>query len=138
MSDRRRRRYASALQRVFRRLITGKDGASDARLRESEKRLGMPLPPALRDYFLVAGLASENREHNRLFLPEELLVEGGHLVFMEENQAVVHWGLPLAAARRADPIVWQRVNGGRPQWFSEELPFSEFILKNLAWQRGLA
>jgi hypothetical protein len=136
MSDRRRRRYASALERVFGRLLTGKDGASDARLRKSEKRLGTRLPASLRDYFLAAGLASENCDHNRLFLPEELRVEGGHLLFMEENQAVVHWGIPLTAARKADPTVWQRVNGDAPQWFSEELPFSEFILKNLAWQRG--
>jgi hypothetical protein len=28
------------------------------------------------------------------------------------------------------------VNGGAPEWYSEEMRFSEFILKNLAWQRA--
>ena len=138
MSVRRRRHYSRALEHVLGRTVKRKDGASDARIRRAETRLGLALPAALRDYYLVAGLASENREHNRLFMPEELLAESGHLVFMEENQAVVHWGIPLVAPSKADPTVWQRVNGDRPQWFSEELPFSEFILKNLAWQRGVA
>jgi hypothetical protein len=99
--------------------------------------LGFSLPSALRDYLLLAGGARENREHNRLLPPEELAVEDGYLVFMEENQSVVDWGIPLTLARRADPEVWQRVNGDEPEWYSEELRFSEFILKNLAWQRGV-
>jgi hypothetical protein len=95
------------------------------------------MPGALRDYFRLAGEARENREHNRLLPPEELVVEDGCLVFMEENQSVVDWGIPVAQAGKADPEVWQRVNGDAPEWHSEDMRFSEFILKNLAWQRGV-
>jgi hypothetical protein len=113
-----------------------RDGVREQRLVRAEKRLGLALPAALRDYYLLAGAAAENREHNLLFAPEELIVEEGRLMFMEENQAVVTWGLPLGPGKRADPTVWQRVNSDRPEWYSEELPFSVFVLENLAWQRG--
>jgi hypothetical protein len=99
----------------------------------AEKRLGLALPPALRDYYLLAGAAAENREHNRLFAPEELVVEEDRLLFMEENQGVVTWGAALGRGPRADPVVWQRVNGDRPEWYSEELTFSAFIIASLAW-----
>ena len=136
-NERRIGAYSSALQRVFGRHVTRKDAIPEVRLRRAEKRLGFSLPSALRDYLRLAGGARENREHNRLFRPEELIVEDGYLVFMEENQAVVDWGMPLALVRRADPEVWQRVNGDAPEWYSEEMRFSEFILKNLAWHRGM-
>jgi hypothetical protein len=99
----------------------------------AEKRLGLALPPALRDNYLLAGAAAENREHNRLFAPEELVVEEDRLLFMEENQGVVTWGAALGRGPRADPVVWQRVNGDRPEWYSEELTFSAFIIASLAW-----
>jgi hypothetical protein len=138
MSDRRRlRRYRRALTRVFGRSVVRADGVPELRIRTAEKRLGFPLPGAMRDYLGLAGLARENREHDRLYRPEDLLVEDGFLVFMEENQEVVHWGIPLSHLSRANPAVWQRVNSEEPEWFSEQMAFSEFIVKNLAWQRGV-
>ena len=138
MSDpRRTRRYGRALLRIFSRPLRKGDAVPEARLRRAEKRLGVALPGAMRDYYLLAGSAAENREHNVLFTPDELALEGGYLVFMEENQAVVHWGIPLSLTRRADPQVWQRVNADIPEWHSEDMTFSVFIVKNLAWQRGV-
>jgi hypothetical protein len=69
-----------------------------------------------------------------LFHLEGLVIEDDHLLFMEENQAVVHWGIPLSQKRRADPEVWQGVNGDAARWYPEEMTFATFILKNLAWQ----
>jgi hypothetical protein len=136
-SERRVATYRRSLRLIFGRPLVARDGVPELRLRRAEQRLGIGLPAAMRDYYLVAGAASENREHNRLCTPEELLVEEGRLLFMEENQAVVDWGVPVRSRKRADPEVWQRVNGDEPEWYSEELPFSVFILKNLAWQRGV-
>jgi len=136
-SRQRAERYRRALLGILGRPLTARDGVREPRLVRAEKRLGLALPSALRDYYLLAGAAAENREHNRLFAPEELVVEEDRLLFMEENQGVVTWGAALGRGPRADPVVWQRVNGDRPQWYSEELTFSAFILSNLAWQRGL-
>lgn len=129
--------YRSSLRQIFGRPIEPRDATSEARVRRAEKRLGFSLPSALRDYLRLAGEAKENREHNRLLSPEALVVEDGYLVFMEENQSVVDWGIPLALAGKADPEVWQRVNGDAPEWYSENMTFSDFILENLAWQRGV-
>jgi hypothetical protein len=130
-------KYRRTLHTILGRPVGKGDSLPERRLARAEKRLGMTLPAAIRDYYLVAGAAIENREHNRLFTPEELLVEDGRLLFMEENQAVVHWGVPLRSKRRADPEVWQRVNGDQAEWYSEQMAFSLFIVKNLAWQRGV-
>ena len=136
-NGRRTAAYARILRTLIGRPLITRDGVAEQRLKQAEKRLGIALPAAMRDYYVVAGAAIENREHNQLYTPEELVVEEGRLLFMEENQAVVHWGVPLRSKRRADPEVWQRVNGDKAEWYSEHMAFSVFIVKNLAWQRGI-
>jgi hypothetical protein len=136
-NERRIAEYTRALGLVFGRPLTRRDRVPESRLRRAEERLRLPLPPAIREFYGLAGAARETRAHNRLFHPEDLVVEGNHLVFMEENQAVVHWGIPLSQKRRADPEVWQRVDEDGARWYSEEMAFATFILKNLAWQRGV-
>ncbi len=131
-------RYRDILGRVLGRGLLEADGASKDELIRAESRLGCSLPAALYEYVLIAGNADDaNRIYNVLFRPDEFVVEGGYLVFMEENQAVVHWGIPVDHLNEPDPEVWQRVNGPEPAWYSEELPFSSFMMKNLAWQVGL-
>jgi hypothetical protein len=136
VSERQARRYARALPTVFGRGLRKRDGVSALRLRKAEERLGFKLPGALREFYGLAGAARETRRHNWLYEPEDLVVEQRYLVFMDENQSVVQWGIPVRLLRRTDPGVWQRVNGDRPQWYSERMVFSEFMLKNLAWQLG--
>ena len=127
-NERRVAKYRRTLHTIFRRPLTARDALPEQLSRRAEKRLGMALPAAMRDYYLLAGAASENREHNRLFRPEELLVEEGWLLFREENQAVVHWGIPLRSKSRTDPEVWQRVNEDETEWYPEHMAFSVFLL----------
>jgi hypothetical protein len=127
--------YRSALHDIFERDLSGHDGTSAALLANCERRIGRRLPPAVREFYLLAGEASETREHNHLIEAGDLSIEDGYLVFMHENQDVVSWGVrvPFDAD---DPEVWQCVNGDWPEWHSEEIPFSDFIVRNLAWQHG--
>ena len=134
---RRSREYRQAVEAIIGRPLVRRDGESEAELRRAERRLRVTLPGAMREYYLLAAAARENREHNRLYRPSELVIEDEYLVFMEENQSVVHWGLPIPAEKDPDPEVWQRTNGDMPEWYSEEMPFSVFIIENLAWQRGI-
>jgi hypothetical protein len=129
--------YRALLAKVYGRPLRRRDAESVTRIQKAERRLGFRLPEAVRDFYLVAGRAPENLEHNRLAPPEYLQVEGRYLVFMEENQGVVDWGLRLSTIAAADPTVWQRVNNDPPKWYSEKMPFSVFMLENLAWQRGV-
>jgi hypothetical protein len=115
------------------------DGVTGVALKQCERRLGVRLPAALRDYYLLAGrLDRLNRAHNRLFAPDELRVEDGHLWFMEENQAVVHWGMPVKRLSAEDPVVHQRANVDDARWFSEKMRFSTFLIRTYDWQAGFA
>lgn len=115
-----------------------RDGTSERRIRAAEEALRIGLPAAMREYYLVAGETDRlNRSHNVLFRLEDLRFEQNFLVFMEENQAVVHWGIAMSDLDHPDPIVWQRVNSDPSEWHSEHITFSTFITKNLEWQAGI-
>src|SRR5262245_2806774 len=100
-------KYRSRLAAVFRRQLAARDGYSEPRLKKAEERLGFALPEAVREFYSIAGAAKEARVHNMLFPPEGLEVEEGHLVFMQENQGVVDWGIPRGFLKKPDPPVWQ-------------------------------
>jgi hypothetical protein len=136
-SLRRTTAYTDALNLIFGRRLLVRDGISEARLTRAEKRLRFSLPSAVREFYSLAGAAGECREHNHLYWPEDLTVEDERLVFMSENQGVVDWAVSLRPRPKADPEVWQRVSEDDAPWHSEEMTFSVFILKNLAWQRGV-
>ena len=129
--------YRALLGKVFGRPLGRGDALPAGRVTKAERRLGFTLPAAVRDFYRVAGRAKETCAHNYLLDPDQLAVEGRYLVFMGENQGVVDWGLRVSTLAAADPTVWQRTNGDRPKWYSERMPFSEFMLKNLAWQLGV-
>jgi hypothetical protein len=130
--------YAGLIQRHLGRKPRRTDGLSDAAIRRREKELGVKLPASLRAYYRTAGkLTQLNTMHNILYDLPGLLVEDGYLIFMEENQAVVHWCFRLSDLDQTDPDVWQRVNCEPPEWYSEEMPFSTFIARMFDWQAGL-
>jgi hypothetical protein len=78
---------------------------------DAEKRLGVRLPGSLKEYYLVAGREKRiNQLHNRLLPPEKLRIDSERLVFMEENQWVVYWGVPAVRETEPDAAVFQGVN----------------------------
>jgi cell wall assembly regulator SMI1 len=115
------------------------DGCSEAAIAKAERRLGARLPEALRTYYLVAGRLDElNSAHNLLYGLGQLEIQDRRVIFMEENQAVVHWGFAVKSLADADPIVYQRANVSGAKWYSERARFSVFISKMFAWQAGIA
>jgi hypothetical protein len=56
---------------------------------------------------------------------------------MEENQAVVFWGIDLKDLEKPDPMVYQANNESEMVWQSEDLSFSDWIIKMWRWQTGL-
>jgi len=130
-------KYATALKALIGRDLTKKDGIARARLAACEKRLNLKLPLALRLYYELAAALPINKERNVLYDPQHIAKQSGKLVFMEENQRVVFWGLRIEALRRSDPEVFQAQNSTPTVWYSEELTVSDFILKTWRWQRGL-
>lgn len=107
--------------------LTKSEAIPAATIDKAAKSLGVTLPAALRDYYLVAGNEKRfNRSFQRLLPVSKWFVDRKRLVFMEENQAVVLWGVSLAASGD-DPAVFQRVNDDEADWYRESRRCSEFI-----------
>src|SRR5262249_45680887 len=72
----------------------------------------------------------------RLLRPEKWFVDGDRLVFLEENQWVVFWGVGVSTSLEDDPPVYQDPNiRGRPtEWHLEHERCSEFLLVMLHLQ----
>src|SRR4051794_31829687 len=88
--------------------LAARDGISEPQLAKAEKKMGVRLPGALRDYYLVAGRErSLNHAFNHLCMPGEWEVEASKLIFMEENQTVVVWGVTATSPPTQDPRVFQ-------------------------------
>jgi hypothetical protein len=85
--------------------LTAADGMRAARVAEHEQRLGLTLPAALREAYVLFGERVDlTGSHDRLLAPEELYVLDGALVFREENQACARWGVPLADLAAGSPV----------------------------------
>jgi hypothetical protein len=115
--------------------VATEDGVPAAEVVAGERRLNIRLPSALREYYLICGrLEGLNRAHNRLYPPDGWFVDANKLVFMEENQQVVFWGIPEGTVD--DPPVLQGVNvTDQPMgWYPEHSSCSEFLVMMLHWQ----
>jgi hypothetical protein len=114
-------RFRACVPRYLGRAWKPSDGSRASKLAACERRLGRPLPESLRAFYLALGEVAELlAAHNQVLPLEQLAVAGEYLLFMEENQSVVSWGIPIAQLHERDPIVWQRNNTPPVEWFSED------------------
>ncbi len=132
-----KRKYSLALETIIGRKLKPSDGCGLGALRACEKRLKLHLPRAIREYYEFAGRLPINTEHNILYDPKQLRIWNGKLFFMEENQRVVFWGVDWNDFKEGDPTVFQANNAEPIEWRRLEKPFSEFILLQWSWLRGL-
>lgn len=130
---------SSRWEATFRELllaVTGRAGIGhgfgERVVRESERRVGARLPDPLRAYYLSVGRHPINRVHNRLWSPDEWAIHADMLVFMEENQGVVYWGV-RERTRTPDPVVYQSTDPGDGDWYAEAR-CSRFLAAMLCWQ----
>jgi uncharacterized protein (TIGR02996 family) len=121
------------------RPLTPRDGVPEERVARGEDRLGVRLPRALRDYYLVAGRFDRlNQAHDRLLPPGQWELASRKIVFLEENQ----WAA-LAGVRADDPagddppVFWGYVFDERPQWGRHHDRCSEWLVLNLYRQAVL-
>ena len=107
------------------------DGYSAAEIDAAEKRLGVKLPEALREWYTLAGRRKDiTAAQNFLRLPERLYQAQEDLeqsiceviYFYTENQAVVNWGIFVSDLTLDDPPVYLDETGA-----IENQTLSEFI-----------
>jgi len=128
-------KYYRNLFRTFGYPLTERSAISANMLAAAEKRLGVKIPRALQDYYLVAGRERRfGRCHNRLLAPEAWVVDRQRLIFMEENQAVILWGVSLRNPGADNPSVFQGINDDPIQWALEHRKFSMFLAVMLHYQ----
>lgn len=110
------------------------DAVSDARIADVEGRLGCKVPLPLREFYRVAGNARRVIDHHDHFLlPEDWSLEGGKLVFLTENQAVVLYAVDAAAAHEDPPVVMS--NNAEPhEWHEVCGSCSEFLRVMVHWE----
>ncbi|WP_372350898.1 SMI1/KNR4 family protein [Streptomyces sp. KL116D] len=89
------------------------DGWTLADLDAAEERLGVRLPTALREAYLLFGRRQDlTSNHDALLGPAELYVDDAKeaLVFRHENQGAASWGILLDSLQDDDPAVFIRLD----------------------------
>ncbi len=90
---------------------------------------GREIPLALHDYYRVAGRHWMNSHYDRLLQPNDLRSEYSHVIFMDENQNVGHWGFKQEDASEDDPKVYfGQWEGDQFVWYDQEQVLSRFIV----------
>lgn len=106
-------------------------GFAEAEMIALEEKLHSQLPTALKNYYLALGkVANLNYSHNRLLKPNEIyFAQDGYLVFYEENQAVVYWGIKQEDVKSNNPPVWGNYGTvENPDWQIEANSTDNFLL----------
>jgi hypothetical protein len=113
------------------RPLNAKDGLAESEVTACERELGYALPQVLRDFYLAAGNLNEvNDAHHHLVCPSELAPDpsGRSLIFYDENQHVVSWGIDLRKIKESDPPVLQGINPKPRTWGLEFSRLSDFLI----------
>jgi hypothetical protein len=107
------------------------DGLSEKAVSACERRIGGALPLVLREYYLRVGRRADlTRKYHRLLGPADLRVSAKALLFFEESQQVVYWGIKMTDTAEADPPVWQATNHTKKRlaWYPDHDRLSDFFL----------
>jgi len=120
--------YFGAIYSTFGYPLTAGSALSPEVLGGAEQRLGVKEPLALRDYFLVAGRERRfNTAHNRLLPPAQWTVDKKRVIFMEENQSALYWGVSIRNPATDDPPVSQGIVDDPITWYPEHRKCSVFL-----------
>jgi hypothetical protein len=109
------------------------DGIPGDELDEVLSEHDLSIPLVLREFYLAIGGCDDLMEAYHFFWdPEELEIEDGFLMFLEDEDEAFTWGIRDDQLDVPDPIVWRR-NNAKGTWVSEEGTFSEFVFDLFEW-----
>lgn len=121
--------YKTNFREIFGFDIEPTDGIGQAAVDERLIECGIDIPDALRDYYAVAGYLWINSARNRLRPIEELEWYEDWLVFMDDEQGLISWGIHKDDLNTPDPFVWQGVLEERIAWLKANITVSQFLVE---------
>jgi hypothetical protein len=125
--------YSRRMTEILGTEPSASDGLGEEAVRRELRKRKLTLPRALVEYYALAGNHPINTQHNRLYSIAQLVWMDDRLVFMEENQEVVYWGIARDDLKTANPIVWQGVNGTPLEWHAEDYRLHQFLMAAWNW-----
>ena len=101
----------------------------EADLDGAEQRIDCRIPIAVREWYRWFGNRTDIwNAQDRLLPPDLLRIDGGLLVFLDECQGVVQWGIPLDEVDQGDPSVTLDMGDLSDEQLTESSSFSEFAV----------
>ena len=125
--------YNNKFDTILGGVPTQEQGIPRIQLQKALDKRHVQIPAALFEYYVLAGRHPINTEHNCLRTVDELDWMDDKLVFMDENQNVVFWGIDRNDLSKDDPIVWQGVNSEPMEWYEEDFSVSRFMMAMWEW-----
>lgn len=119
------------ISKIYRLPVDKNKGFAQHDIAIAERRLKITLPKQLKHYYQNLGKHQAiNESHNRLLdLNKIRLTDDGYLVFYEENQQVVVWGIQLADLTLDNPKVYGDYGSTEhSDWHIESEALDEFLL----------
>ncbi len=130
--------YQQKIRQLYGLDETRNYGFSETEILDLEKRLNFVFPKVLREYYLTLGKNQKlNDTFNRLLKPKSEIdfSTDRHLVFYEENQAVVYWAIKEQDLYLDNPCVYGNYDAVNltQEWFVDSLTTENFLLSMAFW-----
>ena len=114
------------------RHLTEKDGMNISEIETVEDSLGLKLPTALREFYLLVGnlemFISSFEQFFEPYIKDEILV------FLEENQGVCYWGINIRNSKNEIVLQSTDIETDKPEWYSEEVSLTDFLVILMYYQ----
>lgn len=131
-------------EKILGRKLETSEGLNPDTIISAEKKLNIEFPQVLKDFYLSVGKIKLFTDAFEFFAqPKQIYIKNNKLIFLEENQAMLSWGIDLGELNRNDNIkVYQSPNVGESEdkvvWYAEALMLRDFLEMIMYYQAASA
>lgn len=120
-------------EEILGRNLIPAEGMLSDEISEKEKQLRIKFPPILKDYYLYLGNIPLFMDGCQLFIAP--YIYKGKLVFLEESQGAVYWGIDISDIDKDSIEVYQISSlDDDAEWKKEGLTLTDFLLLIMYYQ----
>ena len=136
-------RIKQTAEKILGRPLEASEGVDIQSIEVAEKKLDVKFPQALKDFYLNVGKLALFTDAFEFFAkPKQIYIKSNKLVFLEENQAVLSWGIDLNDLGKEVVPVYHSPNIGDQEseviWYTEALPLPDFLELIMFYQAASA